>query len=127
MERDKSGITLKMEELDNEDNEELFKSGCYFYFSILLNGKTIGDITGFADSEYASLEIIKIDKEHQRKGYGTKALNQFIDLCKNFNLKYIDADCKNELIPFYKGFGADFKPRNKEDKEYLNNKFYIDL
>lgn len=127
MKTDRNRITLKMEELDNEDNEELFKNGCHFYFSILLDNKTIGDITGFADSKSANLELISIDKKYRRKGHGTKALNQFINLCKNFNLKYIDADCRNELIPFYKHFGADFKPRNKEDKEYLNNRFYIDL
>ena len=97
--------------------------GIYIY----INDKLVGDIIGFASEESIFIEVISINKEYRRKGYGTIILNQLKDIGKSLGISYIEGDCRNELIPFYKKLGADFNPRNEDDLTYINNRFYIDL
>lgn len=98
-----------------------------FYIAIYLDKKEIGSIEGFTDTGHIHIELIDIYEEYQRKGYGTVCINKLKELGKQFNIKYIDGECRGALIKFYKLLGADFNFREPEDEYYFNHRFYIDL
>lgn len=117
-------ISIKLEEGSFNDKEFFNDNYCVI---IYLNDIEIGDIIGFVTEDDIHLELFHIHEKYRGKGYGSIALKQLLDICKSLGIKYMHGDCKNSLINFYKKFGADFKPREEDDKTYLNNRFYIDL
>lgn len=119
----KNNIRLVLEDGTFEDGFIDNEYGIYIY----INDRLAGDIIGFADEESIHIEVISLKEEYRRKGYGTIALNQLKEIGKSLGVSYIEGDCRNELIPFYKKLEADFNPRNEEDLTYINNRFYIDL
>lgn len=96
---------------------------------INLNNVSIGSIEYFIDNYYKSVQIsyMSLDKEYRRKGYGTLILEKLKSLAKKCGMKYIEGECRGELIQFYKRLGADFTKRRESDYEYINHRFYIDL
>ena len=116
-------LFLKLEEgtFENDFLDENYS------IEIWLNDKEIGSIIGFATEEDIYIEHKTLDKEFQRKGYGTLAINQLKEIAKSLNVPYLHGECRTNLIQFYEKLGADFKHRTEEDKTYINHRFYIDL
>lgn len=97
------------------------------YISIFFNNTEVGYIEYNAYENCMYLEYIKIYEDYQRKKIGCHSLSILIDICKLFNLSFINGECRNDLISFYKKLGAKFENRTPEDEAYINNRFYIDL
>ncbi|MGU8836359.1 GNAT family N-acetyltransferase [Clostridium perfringens] len=116
-------ITL---DLENGTFEENFLDD-NFGIGIMLDGKEIGFIIGFACQECVLIKLISLEEGFRRKGYGTLAMQELIRISKKLNCHHIEADCRTELISFYKRLGADFTHRDPDDATYINHRFYIDL
>lgn len=87
----------------------------------------IGTIAIVCYGEGCTLELLKIDESFRGKGYGTTAILELIDLCKSKGIEYITGDCRQDLVKFYKSLGAKIECRCKEDYNFINEKFYIDI
>ena len=94
---------------------------------IYLDNKYIGDIVGYATDEDAHIELISIEEKYRGLGYGTIAMNQFKEECKNLGFSYIYGDCPYNRMRFYKSLGAVFECRTEDDYTFVNKVFYIDL
>lgn len=112
-----------------ETIDDLLTDGGANEFIIINDNKEIGFITlqsnGCGNEVY--LESIDLKDKYQRRGYGTQILNQIKDMCRLFDIKYIEGECRYDLIEFYIKLGADFNHRTLEDETYMNHRFYIDL
>lgn len=117
-------IVLK---LDGGTFEKDFLEDLHYDISIFLNETYIGYIDGHAGAEYIHIELIHIEEKYRGKSYGKIALENLKIIGRSLEVKCIDGECSNQLKSFYRSLGAKFECREPEDKNYILNKFYIDL
>lgn len=93
---------------------------------IFIINQYIGHMRVMADDGETNsiyLEYFEIEEEYRNKGYGTIAMINLKDIGKQWGFKYIEGECRSDLIHFYKNIGASFHSNH----EYINHKFYINL
>ena len=98
-----------------------------YVIDIILNDKVIGNMIFFYDLESFQLESWGIDEEYRGFGYGTIVMEMLKRIGMHKRVKYIRGECPSRRIEFYKRLGAIFECRTEEDKDFINNVFYIDL
>ncbi|WFD10180.1 GNAT family N-acetyltransferase [Tepidibacter hydrothermalis] len=89
-----------------------------------IDGKIIGFINGgltdsnsIKDEFFESMDFhnpngknmvifgLDVHPNHQKKGYATELMNQFISICRDKNISNIILTCKEHLIKYYEQFG----------------------
>lgn len=124
------GNEIKIVFEDNSNNEDFYLNTVFLdneFISIHFNNMNVGYIHYFADEHSVYLEHVDIKSNYRRKKIGYYSLLMFKHVSKLLNLSFIDGECRDDLISFYRKLGAKFESRTPEDNTYINNRFYIDL
>jgi len=87
------------------------------YQKIMLNDKIIGGIFGFVMEDEISWQIAQfyILPDYESKGYGTKAINKFLELHKDIKTWYADTIMQENMnMEFYKKIGFEILDLEEE-------------
>lgn len=74
-------------------------------FGVIYENKLVGVGLGLAFENHARLARIIIDPDHQKKGFGTKLINQLITTLQSNGCRCIELDATEEGQPLYEKFG----------------------
>lgn len=118
---------INLELSDDLSTGSIFEDSV-FHLNVMLDDVCIGSIEGSAgEEEFIHIELLHIDDEYRRCGYGSLALQRLVELAQILKVKVIDGECTNCLKDFYTKVGAKFECREERDYEFILNKFYIDV
>lgn len=113
---------------------DLHHLACKFYnkatiCSLVEVDKVKGMVIGYTENlveNLAYISIVAVDRKYRGKGYAKKLVLEFIDECKNKNIKavHLYTDTRNTVaIRLYKQMGfIDYKVRDElrpQDKHYI--------
>lgn len=110
-------------------NEKTIISNYGGLVDVFMDDESIGNLIIHTEEgePKLNLEFFIIKQRLRAKGYGTKIMQSLKLYAKSLGFKTITGTCSDDLIYFYKKFGAYFEDKMNPTYPHITNKFYIEL